>query len=259
MLSTKDISSTLNNIHTLTMRLLFSILSIIICFQTNAQKVKDGFVLIPEMTYFFQHENQKDSIHVKAFQICDHPVTNLEYNLFITATGYPKPLHWVNGSIPEGKEEYPVIYVNRDDVDAYLSWLIKTSGKSYRLPSSREFEVAAFNGQKKGKYYWGDDNKKLTTDLINFDAEGNRAFEQWEKYLKPARWGMRNDAGLYQMAGNVWQLMSDNYDPAISTYKYRIETLSSCERVIMGGSWTSTRDYFPCGKTFGQSPGKRER
>lgn len=86
---------------------------------------------------------------------------------------------------------------------------------------------------------------------------GDREFDKWEDYLKPARWGMKNKAGLYQMAGNVWHLVTQNEDPAMSTYKYRLETLSANERSITGGGWHSTKEYLLCGKTFGQSPGIR--
>jgi len=106
-------------------------------------------------------------------------------------------------------------------------------------------------------YSWGDDETFLTPENVNYNADSTRAFNQWEKYLKPALWGMKNGYGLYNMTGNVWQLVEDNVDPQTLSWRYRIETLVSNNRTIMGGGWYSSKDYLKCGLTFGQSPGIR--
>lgn len=212
-----------------------------------------GFITIPA-THF---EFKKNKISLNEFEISNHTVTNLEYKKFIEATKYPTPLHWKNGSIPTGKENYPVIFINRDDAEAYTQWLTKTTGRIYRLPTTSEFTWAALGGLKSESFPFGNDEKLLTPENINFNADHNRGFDQWAKYLKPASWGLKNGYGLYNMTGNVWQLVEENLDPEVATYKYRIETLVSNNRTIMGGGWYSSKDYLYCGLTFGQSPGIR--
>jgi len=219
----------------------------------NPQVEPGDFVTVPAAQFSWK----RNVVSLKEFEICDHTVTNAEYKKFTDATKFPVPLHWKNGIYPQGKGDFPVIYVNRDDVDAYAKWLTKTTGKIYRLPTDCEFYLAARGGVKEGKYFWGDDEKLLSSENINYNSDGKRAFSKWEEYLKPARWGMKNGFGLYNMTGNIWQLVETIPDPAAATYKFRIETLVSSERNVMGGSWHSTKDYLNCGQTFGESPGIR--
>ena len=113
------------------------ILLILIAFSCKQTEITDtdplqGFVLVKGME--FSSRNQV--INIGDFEILDHPVTNLEYKRFTDATGYPVPHHWTNGKIPTGKEEYPVIFVNRDDAEAYTRWLTKVSGRIHRIPTS---------------------------------------------------------------------------------------------------------------------------
>lgn len=212
----------------------------------------ERFVLIPE----FVSPHPGRPFRLDAFEIMTTPVMNADYQRFVEATGHPAPLHWKNGRIPEGRAGHPVIFVNRDDVDAYLAWLNRQSAAGYRLPTSLEFTVAAA-GAAHGRYFWGDEETPLERGLVNFDAAGDRAFDAWEQHLRPADWGLKNERGLGQMAGNVWQLVDDQADNQLVEYKFRVATASSNERLIMGGSWASPKEYLRCGITLHQSPGLR--
>lgn len=217
--------------------------------------IPKGFVKVDECCY----ESKGNPVHVAAFEILDHPVTNREYKAFIDATTYPAPPHWKKGRIPEGKEEHPVVFVNRDDVTAYTEWLTELEGRVYRIPTPPEFEIAARGGKKtNSRYFWGDDESVLdNAEQINFNITGNRRFDEMECYLKPARWGLQNSLGLYQMCGNVWQLVNVFEDPISSDYKYRIEKSQDIERRIMGGSWAATKEFLRVGDGVSQSPGIR--
>ena len=212
-----------------------------------------GFITVPAT----QFQWRGNIISLNEFEMCDHTVTNLEFKQFTDATNFPVPLHWEKGLIPKGKEDYPVIFINRDDVEAYTQWLTKKTGRIYRLPTDCEFYYAARGGIKEGSYYWGNDEEQLTLENINYNSDGTSDFSHWEEYLKPAVWGMKNGYGLYNMTGNVWQLVETNIDPAETTYKFRIETLVSNNRTVMGGGWHSSKEYLYCGLTFSESPGIR--
>jgi len=112
-----------------TMRLVM-ITSIIWVSTSPAQSVLDGFVLIKGGT--FQHgvgANQSGArVRLEDFEILDHPITNQEYKVFVDDTGYPAPLHWPDGKIPQGKEDYPVTI-------SYLSDIMSSRRFVSRFPS----------------------------------------------------------------------------------------------------------------------------
>lgn len=209
----------------------------------NTKDVPDGFVYFPETNI----EQKGDTVKVGAFEMMDHVVTNREYYAFIKAISYPTPEHWKNGKIPAGFEDYPVIYVNRFDIYQYSSWLSKMENRVYMLPTTEQFEIAARSGTK-GLYYWGDDESLLTQNNVNFDVDINRPYNEWQKYLKPAYWGLKNAAGLYGMCGNVWQFTLFFPDPAVRTYAFRLVEKTELDRVNMvGGSWARSKEYLKCG------------
>ena len=221
-----------------------------------AWATEDGFVLIKGATFQsgdVRREN-RPTVRIGDFEILDHPLTNLEYKRFIDATGYQPPLHWQDGQIPEGKEQYPVIFVNRSDVKAYLQWRSKTENRLYRLPTSVEFEYAARGGLKGKIYPWGDNEPG---DRANYNKNNKRRFDLWQRYLEPAARGFKNGYGLYGMAGNVWQMINNHDDPAIRKWQYRIKDPDILEKSMMGGSWSNTADYMRCGFSAGLGPGIR--
>ena len=99
-------------------------------FQCDNYRTGDSFIPYPP------HPTENgERIFMKSFFMDRYPVTNRQYREFIRATGYqPKDTtnflkHWVNGKIPPGEEDYPVIYVTIEDAKAYARW----AGK--RLPT----------------------------------------------------------------------------------------------------------------------------
>jgi len=206
----------------------------------------ERFISIQGATFFpgTGDRQSKSPVRVDDFEILDHPVTNLEYKAFIDATRYSAPLHWKDGKIPDGKEDCPVVFVNRQDVRAYLNWLGGKDGRKYRLPTSREFELAARGGLVGKIYPWGNEKP---SDRANYDANRDREFAHWEKYLQPSRWGARNGFGLWGMAGNVWQLIQDSPDPAMADFRYRVDDPIEQEKRAMGGSWARSEAYLKCG------------
>ena len=235
---------------------LTAILLFVLNLHCLAESPLEGFVLIKGDT--FQQgtgEQQRGSeVRIDEFEILDHPLTNQEYKIFVDASKYPAPYHWIKGQIPEEKNEYPVIFVNRFDAEAYCRWLTKKTGRIHRLPTSPEFEYAARGGLAGKNYPWGNDGPE---GKANFDVEQNRRFDRWQEYLLPSRNGDKNGFGLYGMAGNVWQLTTDYPEPEMERFKYRIEDPIDLERGIMGGSWARGMDYLKCGYRLSLQPGIR--
>jgi formylglycine-generating enzyme required for sulfatase activity len=105
--------------------LLFSLLI------AGAAGAADEFVLVKGGLY---RPNAPET-RVDDFEMLAHPLTNAGYKLFIDATAHTPPRHWEGGRIPAGKENHPVIFVNRPDVVAYMEWRSKKEGRVYRLPT----------------------------------------------------------------------------------------------------------------------------
>ena len=103
-----------------------------------ASYAADGFVLIPAG----QIRAGSPSTTIDEFEMLNHPLTNAEYQLYVSATKDAAPLHWANGRIPAGIENHPVIFVNRFDVAGYLQWRRAKEKRVYRLPTASEFEYA---------------------------------------------------------------------------------------------------------------------
>jgi len=193
-------------------------------------------------------------VRVDDFEMLDHPLTNAEYKLFVDETKHPAPVHWKEGRIPAGMENHPVVFVNRFDVDAYMKWRSRKEKRIYRLPTGPEFEWAARAGNPNARYPWG---SAPPEGQANFDPKGDRTFADWQKFLKPVKSYKPNAWGLYDMAGNVWQMVDSYPDPATSRFVYRIEDPVSRENRLAGGSWARTESYLRCGAFSGASSGIR--
>lgn len=220
-----------------------------------AQTSEPKFVPIPGGDFLPAGARAGATVALRPFELMDRPMTNAQWAAFCRATGHPAPAHWTGGKVPAGREDHPVIFVNRPDVQAYCRWAERGDGRIHRLPTTMEFEWAARGGGERAAHAWGGGAPDAAQ--INFDAAGDRRFDQWERHLQPADWGWRNGYGLWGMAGNVWQLVVENPDPATTRFKYRIEEPSDLERAVIGGSWARGSEYLGAGQVLAQSPGMR--
>jgi rhamnogalacturonan endolyase len=193
-------------------------------------------------------------VQLDDFEILDHPVTNTEYKIFVDETGYQAPLHWQNGQIPSGMENWPVIFVNRYDVAAYTKWRSVKEGRICRLPTASEFEYAARAGRKQATYPWGSESPE---GKANYDSSGKRSFAQWRDYLRPVKSYPPNPWKLYDMAGNVWQMVDTYPDPATSRFVYRISSPVEREGATASGSWARSQYYLQCNVRGSASSGIR--
>lgn len=122
---------------------------------------------------------------------------------------------WQHPTGPEStiadKMDHPVVCVNKEDAEAYAKWAQR------RLPTEAEWERAARGGKDHALFTWGDDPKpdKNRWPANTFQGEfpnNDRALDGFSG-TSPAKTFPPNDYGLYDMAGNVWEMCSDLFRP----------------------------------------------
>jgi formylglycine-generating enzyme len=217
----------------------------------------------------------------EAFWLGKYPVTRGEFSVFAAATGRPTPdeawsfepngngkwtykrrkgPNWRNPGFDQ-TGDHPVVCVSHEDAMDYIKWLTNLTGQSYRLPSEAEWEYAARAGTSTARF-WGDgrDNATRYANVADrallrvnpqFD-DSNQFFDGDDRYAFTAPVGsfLPNPYGLYDMLGNVWEVMADKWNGNLnntSTNGTPSITGDSRRRVVRGGSWYD----FPSGVRAG--------
>ncbi len=205
-------------------------------------------------------ERPAHRVHVDDFLIGVHPVTQGEYSRFVQDTGqrapavYELPLVvsaggrdrertfrtagqpyvWVDSVPPPDRLDHPVALVRWDDAVAYCAWLSATSGRVVRLPTEAEWEKAARGGVEGKRYPWGD---RLDRNMANFLTDPSlKAIHG----TTPCRSYPPNAYGLFDVTGNVWEWVSDWYDPtyyAAAPERNPAGPRQGHLHIIRGGGW----------------------
>ena len=151
------------------------------------------------------------------FAVGVHEVTRGEFRRFIDATGWNtgnscrtyEGGEWRNrsdrGWLSPGfsqEDDHPVVCVSWDDARAYVRWLSRQTGKSYRLLSEAEWEYAARAGTTT-RYHWGN---AIGSSRAN--CRGDLCRDSYG-YTSPVGSFGANAFGLHDVLGNVWEWTED--------------------------------------------------
>jgi iron(II)-dependent oxidoreductase len=189
----------------------------------------DGMVLIPAADYVFKVQGieiegsndvgvdvqfpwediprryHEHVMHVPAFYIDEHPVTNAEFQNFLKASQYHPAddlnflKDWKDGNYPEDWANKPVTWVSLEDARAYAQW----AGK--RLPHEWEWQYAA-QGNDGRLYPWGDtwDASRVPAPDKGRTMRGPDSVDAHPTGATPA--------GVMDLVGNVWQWTDEYVD-----------------------------------------------
>ncbi len=198
--------------------------------------------------YPADREGPPRQVHVEAFAISAHLVTNDDWAAFADATGHVtgaerqgwsfvfagllpddfaetsavvgapwwRQVHGANWRRPlgphsdlDGLGEHPVVHVDFFEACAYAEWA------GARLPTEAEWEKAARGGLEQAVYPWGDELTPGGEHRCNiwqgdFPAR-NTGVDGWVG-TSPVGFYAPNGLGLCDVAGNVWEWTADFFD-----------------------------------------------
>ena len=116
-----------------------------------------------------------------------------------------------------GRRGRPVIDVSWDDAQAYVAWLSRTTGRTYRLLTEAEWEYAARAGTTT-PFHTG---AAITADQATYGATRTQAAGSYPP----------NAFGLHDVHGNAAELVADCHDAGSANGN------GCARRVVRGGSW----------------------
>ena len=200
------------------------------------QQLERSMVLVPAGEFIMgswtgdADERPVRRVYLDAFFMDKDQLTVGQYAKFLESTAHEAPSDWNIMSRAMHKNR-PVVNVDWADAAAYCKW----AGK--RQPTEAEWEKAA-RGTDGRVYPWG--NEPPTK------FHGNMKKELWNSHMGLTPVGMFQDGkspyGINDMAGNVWEWVSDWYDDDYySTAPLRNPTgpATGNSKVVRGGSWGS--------------------
>lgn len=217
---------------------------------SEAANDKDDMVLIPRGEFTMGSKDHSDEmIHqivLDAYHIDKFEVSNHKYKGFMKATGHAAPAYWDDPRL--NKPEQPVVGVNWYDANAFCEW------KGKRLPTEAEWERAA-KGPHGSHYPWG---HKLDPQKANYGQNVGKT-----KPVDSYPDGI-SGYGVYNMAGNVFEWVSDWYDSAYFQVTPALNPQGPATginfanqgpvKVLKGGSWLAPASSLHTSHRFWNQP-----
>lgn len=148
-------------------------------------------------------------------------------------------------------EDHPVVRVSWEDAQKFCSWLSNKEGKTYRLPTDREWSIAVGIGREedwkedttpatvfkpqdafpwgkgwpppKGAGNYSDESRRAKT--INAPTQYLNGYDDGYPTTAPVMQFKPNKLGIYDMGGNVWEWVEDWH------------SVERKEHGLRGGSW----------------------
>ena len=191
----------------------------------------------------------KREIYVDNYYMDKYEVSFLMYDRFLQATGSKeKPEYWGEVDLATLGDR-PVVGVSWHEAVAYCHW----AGK--RLPTEAEWEKAA-HGTDSRTYPWGDNEP--TDNLANFGKDSDKPIAEALAPVNSHESG-KSPYGIYNMAGNVSEWVSDWYDEGfpIGDVWNPKGVESGKGKVLRGGGWFDAPQALQSSRRYYVSPEDR--
>lgn len=220
------------------------------------------WVALPAGTYFMgssnftaQHtepaEQPQHLVTVNPFWIQRTEVNNASYAACVAAGACTPPTSSASATQAnyygnDAFADHPVLFVTHDQAQTYCQWV------DGRLPTEAEWEYAArFPTRDVSYYIWGVNPSQANASLANF---GKNSGDTISVTALPDG---ANEAGLFNMHGNVWEWTADWFDAtyyATSPEYNPTGPASGSEKVARGGSWSTNLEFISLTNRFNRNP-----
>jgi serine/threonine-protein kinase len=197
-----------------------------------------------------ENEHPAHTVRLDSFWMDRTEVTNAQYRRCVQAgvctppaesRSYTRETYYEDN----GYDDHPVVHVTWEQADAYCRW----SGG--QLPTEAQWEYAA-RGPQGWTFPWGDEFDGARLNYCDANCEFSWEGRSWTDQREDDGYGDTAPAGSYplgaswcgalDMAGNVWEWVSDWYNAgyyARSPSQNPLGPDSGAVHVLRGGSWNS--------------------
>jgi formylglycine-generating enzyme required for sulfatase activity len=136
-------------------------------------------------------------------------------------------------------DHHPMYYINYKDCEEFcekLNQLLSKQlpkGYKFSIPTEAQWEYAARGGRKSKGYSYSGDN--FIGKVAWYEEDSNDQTQEVGRKKK-------NELGIYDMSGNLWEWCIDWFDGDFYSYSPSIDPTGPVygyQRVLRGGSWRS--------------------
>lgn len=187
-------------------------------------------------------EDPMHTVTLHGFWMDTTEVTNAMFKKCADTYKCSPPITYASSTHPSYFEnsqfdDYPVIYIRWEQAVSYCQW----AGR--RLPTEAEWEYAARGGLAEMEYPWGnevDGSKANFCDLNCREDVSDKSMGDGFTEIAPVYSFPPNNYGLYEMAGNVAEYVSDWFGEYFAGSVIDPSGPASGEyKVVRGGSWSN--------------------